>query len=630
MPSPRKSQNREAETDQRERAGFGHALASCAPLAFILLTLADRTVAASGDLDPTFGDGGRVVLTQLAQLSPADSVALQADGKIVLVSTIHDDRARRVLTRLNADGSLDASFGSGGVVMGTQPDETARDVIQQADGKLVVVGDVRGHDAALWRFGSGGALDPSFGTGGLVTLDLGASERASKLLQQADGKLVIAGVVEDTSDGSQSWMLARFNGDGSVDTAFGSGGTLIVELPDGDHEHIPGALLQQADGRLVLVASRITDVGGALTVARVTTAGAVDLSLGSDGTLLIAADEIRPVPAGHTGVIGRVSAALQNDGRILIVGRAGDFVCCDDWGDPTTRGAGFLLRLEPNAAIDLTFGTSGVSTRPPTFSSVVIQSDGKIVAAFSDFDNMGVMRFAPDGSTDDSFGIAGRAIADFGSQDQTPIYQAEDMIQQPDGKFVVVGSYAVANSNLGWYPAIARFGQESTGFPGLIGFTYSPVFAAENQSTTITVRRTGGSTGAVGVDFETIVGSATDGSDYTSQIGQLDWVDGDTSEKTITLTVINDAIEESGDAEQFGLRLMNPTGGARLTLSATTISILDDDSSIDPPPEPPPSEPPMPSDSGGGGGSADVLLLVLLLVGVHTRRRRSVLLAASR
>ena len=557
-------------------------------------------------------------------------MTLQADGKIVLVSTIHVDRARRVLTRLRTDGTLDAGFGSGGVVEIGEPEGSAGDVIRQADGKLVVVGDVwsGADDAALWRFDSAGALDPSFGTDGSVTLDLGAYESASKVLQQADGKLVIAGVTE-TSDNRESWMLARFNGDGSVDTAFGSGGTLIVELPDGDHEHIPGALLQQADGRLVLVASRITDVGGALTVARVTTAGAVDLSFGSNGTLLIAADEIRPVPDGHTGFIGSVSAALQNDGRILIVGRAGDFVCCDDWGDPITRGAGFLLRLEPNAAMDLTFGTSGVSTRPPAFSSVVIQSDGKIVAAFSDFDNVGVMRFAPDGSTDDSFGIAGTAIADFGSQDQTPIYHAEDMIQQPDGKFIVVGSYAVANTNLGWYPAIARFGQESTGFPGLIGFTYSPVFAAENQSTTITVRRTGGSTGAVGVDFETIAGSATDGSDYTSQIGPLDWVDGDTSEKTITLAVINDAIEESGDAEQFGLRLMNPTGGAKLTLSATTISILDDDSSTDPPPEPPPPEPPMPSDSGGGG-SADVLLLVLLVVGIHTRRRRTVLSAASR
>jgi uncharacterized delta-60 repeat protein len=133
------------------------------------------TPAPGTGLDPGFGAGGKVTTVALWQ---AEAVALQADGKILVGGSANSDFA---LARYNADGSLDASFGSGGVVitdLGRRGVDEGFDVAVQSDGKIVMVGRSNGptgYDFGVVRYDTDGSLDPGFGAGGIVTTDFAGS-----------------------------------------------------------------------------------------------------------------------------------------------------------------------------------------------------------------------------------------------------------------------------------------------------------------------------------------------------------------------------------------------------------------------------------------------------------------------
>ena len=114
-------------------------------LAFALGVLAARAWAAAGSLDPSFGDGGRVVVDFSPNFDRANAVAAQPDGKVVLAGTddLSSDRAQFALVRLNPDGSLDQSFGNGGkrtIGFGKNRDDEASSVAVDGDGRIVVAG----------------------------------------------------------------------------------------------------------------------------------------------------------------------------------------------------------------------------------------------------------------------------------------------------------------------------------------------------------------------------------------------------------------------------------------------------------------------------------------------------------
>jgi uncharacterized delta-60 repeat protein len=184
---------------------------------------------ADGSLDGTFGTAGQVsVPTPLGV--QASALALQPDGKILVAAstTVSPDFA---LVRLLPDGTLDTSFDGDGLVTsdfgGT---ETANSVALQPDGRIVVSGSrtSTGVDIALARYLSNGTLDTTFGTGGLATADSGVEETADGLVVQPDGKLLVAGFTNDA--GANDFILARFNADGTHDTTFGTGGFLLTDF----------------------------------------------------------------------------------------------------------------------------------------------------------------------------------------------------------------------------------------------------------------------------------------------------------------------------------------------------------------------------------------------------------------
>ena len=152
---------------------------------------------------------------------------------------------------------------------------------------------------------------------------------------------------------------------------------------------------------------------------------------------------------------------------------------------------------------------------------------------------MVLTRFNSDGSVDTTFGVNGLAIADFGTRSTAVDSQGGDLIQQFDGKLVAVGY------NTRVTMGAARF-DDNAAFPGRIGLTETRQWVDETSDTvTYTVRRTGGTTGAVTVEFATVAGTAQPRSDFKGENRTLSWNDGDVRDKTITIDLIDDVDSES-------------------------------------------------------------------------------------
>ena len=527
-------------------------------------------LAAPGNLDPGFGDDGLVRL-QIGDLgADAFTVLQQTDGKLVLVGTGNADGDFDhdfLAVRLNGNGAPDPAFSTDGIASADRAggEDFALAAVQQPDGKLVLAGYAhagnQGSDVALARFNANGTLDSSFGDSGWVTLDLGGdSEAATGLIQQPGGDLVIAGY--SNSPGSHRTVFARFSPDGLLDSTFGSGGTTWIDVGDGS-ENWANDLAQQQDGKLV--------AGGAvygpglrfdMGIVRVTANGIPDVSFDGDGLLFVDFDDL--------GEQAR-SVAIQPDGAIVAAG----------YTVPVSDGYFklALLRVRGDGSLDGTFGTGGRSVidlgTQADLSSIVVQTDGKLAATGSlltpyFYPDTILARFEANGALDTNFGNGGVAIADFGEGENGPWSIGLDLIQQADGKLLATASVP-AN-----FVAAVRF-EDDASYPGRIGLTNTleSVIEETTTSVTYTVRRTGGRTGPVSVNYATVAGSAQAGSDFVAASGTLTWNAGDVDDKTITIDM-NDDPDPEGN-ESFLLSLTSPTGGAVLAASAATTFIQNAD-----------------------------------------------------
>ena len=402
------------------------------------LSLPSPAQAAPGDLDPTFGVGGKVT-TDFGGGELAFAVAVQPDGKIVTAGGSDCCVGAFRLARHNPDGTLDIAFGNGGKVTTTfRGSDSASALALQPDGKIVVAGSTGGIFAfALARYLPDGSLDATFGSGGKVTTNFGL---AFALAIQPDGKIVVAG-------GTDNFLLARYNPDGSLDPTFGAGGKVITDFGGDDSAF---ALAFQADGKIVVAGkSEVFTgiVGGDFALARYNSDGSLDATFGNGGK--VTTDFI------NHSVDGAFAVALQPDGKIVVGGATTPI--------PIVAPPAFALgRYLPNGSLDATFGNSGkviTSFGGPLCNSktclsdgvrsLVLQPGGKIVAAGRFFTgltglgnftgNFALASYHPDGSVDTTFGDGGKVTTDFGGYDG-----AHALALQPDGKLVVAGQAALS------------------------------------------------------------------------------------------------------------------------------------------------------------------------------------------
>ncbi len=211
--------------------------------------------AAPGDLDSSFGTGGLVTTDVAGNADRGYSIAIQSDGYIVVAGYANPGSYDGfAVARYASDGFLDPSFGTGGLVttdMSGNSDQ-GRSIAIQADGKIVVAGYAydSGYDSfALARYNADGSLDISFGTGGKVTTDMsGNSDRGHSVAIQSNGKIVVAGYAYDS--GYDSFAIARYNSDGSLDTSFATDGKVITDIAgNSDQGH---SLVIDGDGKIVV------------------------------------------------------------------------------------------------------------------------------------------------------------------------------------------------------------------------------------------------------------------------------------------------------------------------------------------------------------------------------------------
>ena len=418
----------------------------------------DATWAASSSLG-----AGKTITPVLSGTASdyANAVVLQPDGKVVLAgacTNAANTSTNFCALRYNADGTLDTSFGVGGLVvtivspLGANAKDSANAAILQPDGKLVLAGrcylgasDANGltYDFCAARYLASGALDSTFGTGGKVIISLGVKDHvATVIAMQPDGKLVLAGDCVVVTFFETHFCAVRYLANGDLDTTFNSTGKLIAPVSTKE-DHATG-LAVLPDGKLVMGGTCFSTTSNrGFCAVRYLANGTVDLTFGGSNT--------GKVTTAIGSVNDRASAmAMQPDGKLILAGHC--YVNVAFTVETYKRIC--ALRYSDTGVLDPSFGGGKfiVPAPVPDYNEAVIaisvQPDGKLLMAGSCDNRLGAvlgngyipdfctLRFNDDGALDKSFGGAGKVVTTLGDSFNT----ATGVALQVDGKLVVAGN----------------------------------------------------------------------------------------------------------------------------------------------------------------------------------------------
>jgi len=410
---------------------------------FVLtLVLGSSTLlmAQAGSLDPTFGTGGIVTTPNTNTFCGQNincTLAIQTDGKIVAGggATQSNGGSELALARYNTNGSLDSTFGNGGIAVfsSTSGSGPAFGLALQIDGKIVVAAPV-GFNLDVFRFNTNGTLDSSFGSGGVFS-----STAAGHLFSPVTGGLAVLSTGKILV--AVGNVMIRLLSTGQIDSSFGTAG--VAQLLTSAQ-----TLAELSSGKTLVASAFTFSTGGA---ARYNVNGILDTAFGV---------------SGQAPSFGGVAAILPlSSGKFLVAGTLAS-------GTPAAGGTtpqGFVLtRFNGNGTIDGTFGIHGavVTAFPGNgFAAAValgVQSSGDIVAAGvaeaknpafgaepSDF---ALARYTPNGVLDTTFGTNGLVTTAFGTNGGNGA-AASALAIQSDGNIVVLG-----------YDNSLTFGSPSNGF----------------------------------------------------------------------------------------------------------------------------------------------------------------------
>ena len=258
----------------------------------------------AGTLDPTFGDGG---LVWLYNYGTAGSVAVQADGKILVGGTLGQDLA---LVRLQTDGTLDATFGDAGVVETKIGAATSgfQALALQTDGKVVAVARATFTDGtqdnfAVARYLTSGLLDPSFGDAGAVITDFSNRvDGANSVALLADGRILAGGQsAPNVATPNTDFALALYHADGSLDTSFGDAGKIVSTFVGAAY-----TVVVDDAGRVILGGT----TGANFAVLQLAVSGDSDPTFGDGGL----------ATSSFSGSDTVATLLLQQDGRVIAAG----------------------------------------------------------------------------------------------------------------------------------------------------------------------------------------------------------------------------------------------------------------------------------------------------------------------
>ncbi len=412
----------------------GRAMVLVLVTALVAIGYATEAYAAPGDLDTSFGSGGKVTTDYADVNALATALVVQDDDKIVVAGgtfqffgPTHDFN----LTRYNPNGTLDTTFsGDGKVTTNIGVVETVdegQSVAIGADGKIVVAGstssDSNPNDFAVARYNPNGTLDTTFSGDGKVTTPIGSGADAAYGVALQGTKTVVVGY-SDQGATSRDFAVVRYDASGNLDTTFSGDGKLTTDFSGLSNGARSVAL--QPDGKIVAAGYAWNGSNYDFAIARYDSSGNLDTSFSSDGKTTTDFGSSSEEAYG---------AALQEDGKI-VVGGYSDIAGSNDFA---------LARYNPNGSLDGEFDFDGRATTDfggnrDVARSVVIQDNGRIVAAgfsgveFGDNDDFALARYNADGTPNNTFSNDSRVKTDFGGSDG-----AYGVGLQTDGNIVAAG-----------------------------------------------------------------------------------------------------------------------------------------------------------------------------------------------
>jgi uncharacterized delta-60 repeat protein len=411
-------------------------------LSLAVVALGRPALAGPGDLDGNFaGFSGGIVQDGLCFAG----MAVMADGRIVVAGSSGNQVEVR---RYMANGVLDPSFSSDGIVVSTNPDAlsvTATCVAVSSAGRVVVGGSMLTipTDYFLACFTASGVQDGGFGTLGWVRTDFDHdTDGVEAVAFQSDGKVLAAG--SSRIAGDFDFSVARYSVFGTLDPSFSGDGKATVPFGGNDLCH---NMALQPDGKIVLVGGAFTTSGNSdFALARLNTNGSLDNSFAGDGKF------IPPLAFGTDEEAFGV--AIQSDGKIIASGFQGP----DD---------GRLLRVTPSGSLDSSFDGDGLAyDLNNTCEAVAVQLNGSIIVAglhiSPDQDGKAAFhRFASNGAFDPSL-ADGAEYIDLGSSDD----RCRDVAVLLDGRIIGNCEFGGSGALLQIWPNgdIDTGGRQTVGF----------------------------------------------------------------------------------------------------------------------------------------------------------------------
>jgi uncharacterized delta-60 repeat protein len=357
-------------------------------------------------------------------------------------------------------GHLDPTFGTGGIVTTDFGDQfqssnqaTANGVAIQSDGKIVVTGGIPGPHGfpapAVARYNANGSLDTSFGTSGIASIPSIEAVPLTAVALQSDGSIVAAGLT----------IVVRYLSTGTLDSTFGTGG--VVSLGDEFIGATTQGIAIQTDGK-ILVADRF--------LLRLLSNGQFDTTFGIGGI-------------ARTAGFPSTGLALLPSGKILVV-------------SSFSGSAGVISQYDSNGSLDTTFGINGQLPSPGTAAGLALLSSGDFLAAGSLTNNAAqlepsaftVSRYLGAGVTDATFGTNGGTVI------PVPGYlnvTTTGLALEPNSDIVTVGT---ASAVLGSTFALARYtptGQVDTTFGNSGTVTTSFGLAASVSANNLAIQSDG-------------------------------------------------------------------------------------------------------------------------------------------
>jgi uncharacterized delta-60 repeat protein len=404
------------------------ALALC--LAITLVALPAQ--AAPGSLDPFFNGTGKN--TAFASGATGYAVAIDHQGRIVVVGYTLTAKTQISVARFLPDGHLDPSFGGGTGRVTTDLGGTdyAFDVAIQKDGRIVVAGErdmANSSEFAVVRYGIHGVLDASFSGDGRAFIGFGRRyQGANAVAIGGSGNIVVGGFASNGT--SSHWALARLRPNGTLDPSFGKAGKVLTEVSP-TNEQIEDLVIGSG-GTITAAGFAEASLVPQFAIAQYLIGGRLDPSFAHGGKNLI------DVSAGSDIGYG---LARQRDGKFVIAGFASNHGQ-SDWG---------LARVGVHGRLDAAFGNGGKVVTHFTAAyeyayGVIVQTNGKIIVVgraggAGRGPDFCVARYRIAGKLDDTFGGGGRVFTDFDKGEDT----ARGVALQTNGKIVVAGEAQIGS-----------------------------------------------------------------------------------------------------------------------------------------------------------------------------------------